>query len=466
MTRDATIRRDARDAAIDAIETAMSGDAFVGAALDMQQAKSQLSPADERLAAELAIGTVRRLITCEHIAANFYRSRWASLRDRHRYILAMAVYQLCWLDRIPDHAAIDQAVRQSKKMGVGAAKITNAVLRQVQQHRGDTSQRSAEFDARTTLLLDDARQVTFTTNVFPDPEKKSLLYFQSAYGVPPWLVERWNRKFKRDGCRQLCEATIRRRTLTLRPNTLKLTANDLMKRLTGREIAAQLDESAASILLPPDIAAADIPEIAEGLCQPQDATAQKTLRSADLKPGMFVIDYCAGVGTKSTQAAELMNNDGLVIASDIDERKLDSAARAAESHGTSIVETCALDALADRIAAAGRAPDVIVIDAPCLNTGVLGKRPEARYRASQQALGEITELQMEILSNAARLAGPATRLVYATCSLEEEENRAQVEAFIAVHPAWTLTRDEVTLPKDSHDGGYWATLDRSSESRP
>lgn len=460
MSENATIRRDARDRAVDAICEAREGQAFVGALLDAWQQNAPLSPADAGLAAELAIGTIRRLITCEHIASSFYRGRWAGLRDRLQVVLAMAVYQLCWLDRIPDHAAIDQGVRQAKKMGVGAAKIANAILRQVQKHRGEVTARTASFDARRTLLLDSERQVEFSTNVFPDPEKKLLLYFQTGYGIPPWLVERWNRKFKRAGCTQVCEATIRRPSLTLRPNTLKTTAAALLARLTAREIDARLSSDGASVLLPTTASVADVPEIGEGLCQPQDITSQKTLRNAGLKPGMFVIDYCAGVGTKSTQAAALMNNEGLVIATDIDERKLERLGEAAASHGISTIKTCAIDAVSAEIAAARRSLDVILIDAPCLNTGVLAKRPEARYRAGQRALHEIAEIQTEILDTGASLADPATRIVYATCSLEDEENRKQVDAFVDRHPDWSLSRDELTLPDGKCDGGYWAILER------
>lgn len=458
MTRDATIRRDARDRAVDAIEAARAGEAFVGTLLDAWQQETPLSPADAGLAAELAIGTTRRLLTCEHIAATFYRGRWPGLKDRLQVVLAMAVYQMCWLDRIPDHAAIDQGVRQAKKMGVGAAKIANAVLRQVQKHRGEITARSIDSDPRRTLLLDSARQVAFSTNVFPDPEKKSLLYFQTAYGIPPWLVERWNRKFKRAGCMQICEASIRRPHLTLRPNTLRLDAAELLKRISDRGTEARLSADGASIILPSEVHAADITEIAEGLCQPQDETAQKTLRNAGLTPGMFVIDYCAGVGTKSTQAAELMNNEGLVVATDIDERKLDRIRDAATSHGIDIIETCPIHEVKQRIEAAGRSPDVILVDAPCLNTGVLSKRPEARYRAGQAALTDITALQADILAEAAALAGDSTQIVYATCSIEEEENRSQIDAFIERSSSWTVASDAQTLPDTQHDGGYWAIL--------
>jgi 16S rRNA (cytosine967-C5)-methyltransferase len=453
-------RRDARDRAVDALVATYDGQARCTDLLDLWQQRAPMSDADVGLARELALGVARRRITCEHIASHFYRGRWAGLRDKLRVILAVGVYQLCWLDRVPDHAAIDQTVRQSKKLGVGAAKIANAVLRQVQRHRGEPVARTDELDARKTLLLDANRQASFSTDVFPDPLRKPLNYYETAYGLPPWLIERWHRIFKPAGCRQICEATIHRPGLTLRPNPLKTTANDLFAMLAERGLNPARSDDGDSILLDSTVSVASVPEIGEGLCQPQDETAQQALRHAELKPGMFVIDYCAGVGTKSTQAAELLRNEGRVIATDIEAQKLERLGDAAKRHGIDIIETCAIHEIAARIRDANRAPDVILIDAPCTNTGVLARRPEARYRANQQSLGELTAIQGEILRQAAALAGPSTRLVYTTCSLEREENERQVRAFLKDDSTWKLAGEQMTLPNGSQNGGFWARLEK------
>lgn len=463
MTTSEETRRDARDRAVDALVATYDGQSRCTDLLDLWQNKAPMSDADVGLARELALGVARRRITCEHIASHFYRGRWPGLREKLRVILAVGVYQLCWLDRVPDHAAIDQAVRQSKKLGVGAAKISNAVLRQVQRHRGEPVERTTEFDARKTLLLDANRQATFSTDVFPDPQRKPLAYFEAAYGLPPWLIERWHRIFKPAGCRQICEATIQRPGLTLRPNSLKITTDDLFARLAERGLNPARSDDGNSILLDSTASAASVPEIGEGCCQPQDETAQQALRHAELRPGMFVIDYCAGVGTKSTQAAELMQNEGRVIATDIDAHKLERLGGAANRHGIDIIETCSIEEIVARIRDANRSPDVILIDAPCTNTGVLARRPEARYRANQQSLAELTAIQGEILRQAAALSGPTTRLIYTTCSLEREENEQQVKAFLKGDSTWKLAIEQLTLPEGPCNGGYFAVIEKTKK---
>ncbi len=453
-------RRDARERTVDALVASYHGQARSTDLLEAWQSKSPMSPTDAGLALELTLGVARRRITCEHIAALFFRGRWAGLRDRLRVIIAVGVYQLCWLDRIPDHAAIDQAVRQAKKLGIGAAKTANAVLRQVQRHRGERGPRTEAFDPRKTLLLDDERQVVFTADIFPDPGRKPLAYYEAAYGQPAWLIERWHRVYKPAGCRQICEAGLVRPHLTLRPNTLKTSAPDLIARLAVRGLTGRLSDDGASVHLESDVSAARVPEIAEGLCQPQDETAQLPLRRAVLLPGMFVVDYCAGVGTKSTQAAELMCNQGRIIATDIDDRKLESLDRVTARRGISIIESCAIDEVEARIRSADRPPDVILIDAPCLNTGVLARRPEARYRASQAALRELSSVQADILRRMAALAGRETRLIYTTCSIERDENEDQVAAFMNDHPEWAVMDATFTLPDPDRGGGYYAILSR------
>jgi 16S rRNA (cytosine967-C5)-methyltransferase len=201
--------------------------------------------------------------------------------------------------------------------------------------------------------------------------------------------------------------------------------------------------------------------VRDGLCQPQDCASQIAVNLSPPRPGEFVIDLCAGVGTKSTQAAELMKNEGIVLATDIDERKLANVVEGAARLGLSIVQTTSLDALDSALARVGRPLDVIVVDAPCTNTGVLARRPEARYRASQKTLASLVKIQCELLDSAASLAGPQTRIVYTTCSLEKEENEDQSRAFCNRHPDWRAVNESFTLPDLDRGGGYAAVLMRN-----
>jgi len=460
MTTDATIRRDARDRAVNILVSTYEGEAFCHDLLDRMQAADALSESDAGLAAELTIGVSRHRLTCEHIAARFYRGRWLGLRVPVRVILSLGVYQLCWLDRVPDHAAVDQAVRQAKRHGRGTASTVNAILRQVAACRGEVIDRPDAPDARRYLPIDAVRGRLFDQNIFPDPARKPLDHIVAVTSHPPWLVERWHRLLKPALCRQVCDAGLRRPPLVLRPNATRINADALIERLAADGFSAAPGSDGEAVIVRDAPAAAGLSVISEGLCQPQDSTAGLALRLAPPQPGELVVDLCAGVGTKSTQAAELMNNTGVVIAADTNAERLGKISPAAERLGLTIIRPTPMDGLVDAITCAGRAPDLILADVPCLNTGVLARRPEARYRACQKALKSIVVLQRNILERAEQLAGPTARIIYATCSLEREENEAQIEAFCETFPHWRVERSTLTLPDADRDGGFAAVLVR------
>ncbi|HKQ48344.1 MAG TPA: transcription antitermination factor NusB [Phycisphaerae bacterium] len=466
MTPRAPAKLDSRERALRALVAAYDGEYFGRDLLDEWQRAQPLSEANAGLALELVMGVARVRIIAEHIAAHFYRGRWGGLRPPIRVILALGVYQLCWLERIPEHAAVDQAVRMAKRHGRGTAEMVNALLRKVAQFRGPMVEKPSEPDPRRYLAVEPARGRVFTVDVFPDPTRKPLDYLIAATGHPPWLVERWHRRFKPQRCRQVCEAGQFRPPLVLRPNRLKTTPDALVDRLKSEGQAARIIEGTPAVLVSaasnPQSLNPSIPQslFQEGLCQPQDSTAQIALNLSPPRPGEFVLDLCAGVGTKSTQAAELMGNEGIVLATDIDYAKLTHVATGAERLGLRIVQTTPLDALDAALSGIGRPPDLILLDSPCTNTGVLARRPEARYRASQKTLTALTKIQSDLLDRAAALAGAQSRIIYTTCSLEKEENEDQSRAFCQRSPQWRIAEESFTLPDLDRGGGYAAVLSR------
>ncbi len=467
---------DARDRALRALVESYDGQAVCHDLLQDWQAADPLSPADAALAAELAIGVSRRRITCEHVAAHFYRGRWPGLRIPVRIILALGVYQLCWLDRIPVHAAIDQAVRQARRYGRGAADVVNAVLRHVADCCGESIQQPSEPDPRRYLPIDSQRGRLFTENVFPDPARRPLEHLVAVTAHPPWLVERWHRRFKPALCREICDAGLRRPPLVLRPNAMRSSAGELLDRLADSGHSAQLSPDGASVIFPDSPPVALLPEFARGLCQPQDATSQLALKLSPPRPGEFILDYCAGLGTKSTQAAEMMNDSGIVLATDMNPSKLDGVRSSARRLGLSIIRTAPLDQLDAALKEIGRPPDVLLLDVPCLNTGVLARRPEARYRAGARALRSIVQTQRGILCRAEALIRSAEspgrrigtahdappKLIYSTCSLEAEENEDQVVWFCTAFPGWRIHAQQFTTPAALRDGGFAAVVVRDS----
>lgn len=443
---------DARERALRILTDIYDGEESGQALLD----SATQSDADAGLTAELVLGISRHRITCEHIAAHFYRGRWESLRPSIRTVYSLGIYQLCWLERIPDHAAVDQCVRLARRFGVGIAQSVNAILRKVAAVRGPVVEQSAGVDPRTFLRIDDARGRVFAENIFPDPARRPLDYLVAATSHPPYLVERWHRRFKPALCKQVCEAGARRPSLVLRPNVHRTNTDEFLRTLALQGVSAERITGTDAIVVRDQVRLLELTAFNDGLCQPQDSTSQAAVRLNVPQPGQFVIDLCAGVGTKSTQAAELMNNQGLVLSCDIDVAKLESIPNSASRLGISIIETVPLQQLDSRIESIGRRPDLILVDAPCSNTGVLARRPEARYRASHKNLLSLVHLQQEILPRAAGLAGPHTRIIYSTCSIEEEENEQQANWFAKTFPAFRVAKSYSVLPDRERDGGFAA----------
>ena len=425
------------------------------AMLDELQAAKPLAPADAGLCAELVLGVQRHRITCEHLAAHFYRGRWESLRPSLRVILALGVYQLCWLDRIPAHAAVDESVRLAKTHGRGALATANAVLRKIAEICGTVleSPPPAEMHRRW-LQIDEVRGRLFEEDVFPDRTRRPLDYLVAATGHPMFLVEHWHRRFKPQRCLQICLAGMLRPKLILRANSRRITPQALLQRLQSTDSSAEFVKGTQAIALRDSPPIVQLPEFLEGLCQPQDSTAQIPVQMAAPKSSEIVLDLCAGVGTKSTQAAEIMNDEGVVIASDTDSAKLARIEESAHRLGLASLRICPAESLAADLGEIPRKPDVILVDAPCSNTGVLARRPDARYRASQKAINSLVALQREILNHAASIAGPSTRIVYSTCSIEQEENEEQAAWFIAQRPEWRIANECLTLPDVERNGGY------------
>lgn len=462
MSIAAAAKSDARERAYQALIASYEGNAFGRVLLDEWQQSHPLTEVDAGLALELVMGVSRVRLTAEHIASHFYRGRWAGLRPPLRIILALGIYQLCWLERIPEHAAVDQAVRMAKRHGRGTADMVNAMLRKIAECRGPLIDRPIEPDPRQYLATEPMRGRLFSERIFPDPARRPLDYLIAATGHPPWLVERWHRRFKPEKCGQICQAGRFRPPLVLRANSFRITPDALLQKLKTDHHDARIIEGTQAVLLPEAPSAAALAVVRDGLCQPQDSTSQMALTLSPPKPGEFVLDLCAGVGTKSTQAAELMGNDGVVLASDIDPEKLRKVIESSKRLGLSIVQTVSMEDLDTALARIGRVPDLILIDAPCTNTGVLARRPEARYRAGQRSLTALTQTQRELLERAVALAGPQTRIIYTTCSLEKEENEDQARRFREQNGDWEMSGESSSLPDLDRGGGYAAVLTRRS----
>ena len=304
------------------------------------------------------------------------------------------------------------------------------------------------------------------TPVLPDPGRQPIDHLALFTSHPIWLVSRWASALGLEQARQICRSGMSRPPMILRPNRLRTDLDKLAEALRADGIETLRDDDAGVLILPHAAHIARSAAFAAGLFQVQDRTAMGVVKAMNPAPGSTVIDLCAGPGTKTTQMAEIMNDNGTILAGDKDDDRLALVRENCGRLGVTCVRTvppwdreAAFQALA-RI-------DWVLVDAPCSNTGVLARRPEARYRVDARSLASLAALQKQLLSDAAGFARPHTRLAYSTCSLEPEENEGLVAWFAQVHPAWHLLSTCRTFPTvgqdptDWSDGGFWALWERT-----
>ncbi len=365
---------------------------------------------------------VRRWMTLEYLLDLVLDTPAAGLEPPVRGALMAGAAQLLLLDRIPGHAAVNESVECVRALGrPGAAGLVNAVLRKIAALRprdGGEGRRERWSDRRDEIPLSDGSALALPRDLLPEGDAERLAI---ATSHPAWLLERWRTGFGPETTRRLAMHSL------VAPPTI------LFTRCAAQDLGVGLPPGVAmhEALAPHDAPGSHVWVAPHGLLGPylaarpdvwvQDPAASAAVALvADLRPRV-VIDVCAGQGTKTRQLAATFP-ESAVVASDVDAQRLAGLRRTLG--GASRVEIHAAPTLRERWH--GRA-DLVVLDVPCSNTGVLARRIEARYRCAAGQLGRLTAIQRQIIADAIPLLAPGGRLLYSTCSLEPEENGGQVE---------------------------------------
>ena len=267
---------------------------------------------------------------------------------------------------------------------------------------------------------------------------------------PEWLGPHLASSLGKDAARETA-ALNGEATLDLRTNTLKGDRGKARIALQRAGVAAEMTAlSPHGLRLTARVPLGQIEPFRQGLIEVQDEGSQIAALLADARPGMRVIDFCAGAGGKTLALAASMNNRGHLVASDVSARRLERATERLRRAGASIVQRLPLSGARDKWVKRHKASfDRVFVDAPCTGTGTWRRNPDAKWRLKPEDLAELTALQAEILDSASRLVKAGGRLIYATCSLLREEDEEQVEKFLATHagftvlPAWRVWRDTI-----------------------
>jgi len=417
----------ARELSLNVLQSLESGSEHSDTLLHRQLQHSALNRVNRALATALVNGVLRYRFQLDFIISHFYHHKLEKAAPMLRNILRLGAYQLLFLDKVPDWAAVNECVKLARKYkGDRMSKLVNGVLRKI------------THESVTLEAWLHERGVT---------EQLAL-----RYSHPEWLVERWLTAFGLEKTEAIMKYNNQFPLFGFRINRLKTSPEQLFGEV---DVAVEYEPCLLdNFFVSKDFHSFEA-AVADGRLTVQNPTQGEAVRLLNPQPNEIVLDLCAAPGGKATFMAELMQNSGQIIAVDRYDQKLAALDAHAKALGLTIITTVAADA---RSYQPDVQPDAILLDASCSGTGVLGRRAELRWKVSREMLLELQTLQAALLDHAATLLNDGGRLLYATCSIEPEENHLQIEAFLQRHPEFSATPagGKLTLPGDHHgcDGGF------------
>ena len=393
-------------------------------------------PRDRALAEQIILGVIKNLLHLQHLIAHYAQRPVKKIDPVPQKILAVALYQVRFLDRVPAPAAVHVAVEQAKRFHLPrAAGFINAVLR---------------------------KALNAPAPEMPDPSKRPADFAELVLSHPKPLFRRFEQVVGTPDALRLC-----RHNNAEPPTIVRLFDGSAVDDLEAGGITFTPHVQPGLYVVKP-VRPRLLAEWARtGMAQVQDPTAAAVVPKLDLRPGQTVLDRCCGLGTKTFQMHAALGTDGKVVAVDPSDARCETLCRLASDRkitNLSVRRTGMLEGLSPEDP---KTFDRILIDAPCSNSGVLARRPEARYAQTDAALASLARLQDRILDDTAPMLAKGGRLVYSTCSIWTEENESRVEAFLARRPNCRLVEQHTTLPSldpdpaQYRDGGYYAVLEAS-----
>jgi 16S rRNA (cytosine967-C5)-methyltransferase len=446
--------------ALQALLDCQKHDAFVQEILDRHLSTTALSPADRRLATQLVYGTFRRRATLDTLLHPAVTRRRDQVETWLWEALRLGVYQLILLTQIPVHAAIYETVELAAVVGKPRGKgFLNAVLRSIASL---LTEETAPQPAADAVPLEVGTYRRLNRAVLADPATQPAEYLAGAFSWPRWLAQRWLERHGWEECVRLGFWFAGPAPLWLRCNPLRISREEYLAALAQAGVQAEAGAHRQSVRLLDHAAIPRLPGYAEGWFTVQDESSQWVASALAPAPGSQVLDLCAAPGGKTTHLAELMQNQGSILACDVDPQRLQTVRDLCARLGAGIVTTHQLHPKRNEDPPAGPF-DAILVDVPCSNTGVLGRRPEVRWRLRPADFQELVPLQTRLLIQAAERIRPGGAIVYSTCSSEPDENQNVVQVVLQALPFLTLEADQVQIPGQPADGGYWARLRRKAE---
>lgn len=382
---------------------------------------------DKAFVTTLVYGVIDKKVTIDYVISRCSKLKLKKISKYILIILRMGIYQLMFMDKVPESAAVNESVKLAKRYGHGAsAGFVNGVLRSV-----------------------------IKTDIEYPSEKNEYLSVKYSFPLP--LCEKWTADFGYEFTEELLQSFGEEPQLNLRPNTLKTTASELCEGLNKNGIEAVIKDN---YIVSKGFDIASDPLYKDGLYTVQDAAAMQAAITLAPQKGETVIDMCAAPGGKTTHMAELMENEGRIYAFDVHEHKIELIKKNAERLGITIIEASISDGAVHESRFDGKA-DKVLCDVPCSGLGIIRRKPEIKW--NREDISNLPAIQHKILANGAEYLKTGGEIVYSTCTIEKEENEAVTGRFLAESKGFEKVYEKTFYPHiDNTDGFYICKMKRKA----
>lgn len=388
-----------------------------------------LSKQERAFMTRLTEGTLEHLIELDYIIDSFSKTKVRKMKPMIRSILRMSVYQIKYMDSVPDSAVCNEAVKLAKRHGFGQLSgFVNGVLRNISRNISDVR--------------------------YPD-QKDMVRFLEVKYSMPQWIVKQWINDYGMEKTEQILKGFDRENPLSIRTNTLKCTPEELRDKLKAEGVIVEpvKDLDYAFYISGFDYLNG-LQSFEDGLFYVQDVSSMMTAELAAPEENDYVIDVCAAPGGKSTHLAEKLKGTGMVEARDLTDYKVDLIRDNIDRHELHNMKAVLMDATSYDEASVNKA-DVLICDLPCSGLGVLGRKTDIRYKISTEQEKELMELQRQILDTVHQYVKPGGTLVYSTCTIDKMENEDNVRWFADKYKDFILKEERQLLPGQLGGDGFF-----------
>lgn len=380
---------------------------------------------------EMVYGVLENRMLLDYYLNQLIPSGINKVKKKEKCFLRMGLYQMIFMDSVPDYAAINETVNLAKKLCRGRETFVNGVLRGYLKKKDSISMPA---------------------------DKKEFLSVK--YSFPIWLIDMWTSQYGEAKCEELLRASNERPHLSIRVNLMKKSPEMLKTRLESKGFKVTEGKYSDRVLYVEGSGLLETDEYKQGLFSVQDEASTLAADSVAPEEGDVIIDVCAAPGGKSLAMAEAMNDKGKLFSCDIYEHKLKLIEEQAQRLGLTVVNPTLLDGTAGNVDFNGIA-DRVLVDAPCSGLGVIRRKPEIKYKENED-LSQLVEIQSKILNRAAKYLKEKGTLVYSTCTVNKAENEEQVKAFLKDNINFELVKERQFLPTEGLDGFYVCKMIKKS----